>query len=494
MADRFRLGPWEVDAAGHRLARPGGGGLETVRLEPRVMDLLVALAGRPGEVVSREELLDTVWEGAFVTDEALTTAVYQLRRALGDDARRARFVETVSKGGYRLVAPVEPLATPAPARRAPESADVPAQPGIPARAQGAGGTGWRWAAALAGSLLLAAFGVARWSPRPGSVEILGALPSPTSELPAWLVSPARSAPLPMLPLPPSGTGRQASEALQQGWRLLERTGPDAVAAALDRFERAAALDPRDPRARAGLAEALVRARSYGLREPAEAGERARAAAAAGVALGPKLAATHRALAYVRLAVDWDFAGAELELARALALDPGSARVHSLLAQIHFVAGRREAALASIARARRLAPDSPGIQSLAGTLAAMLERPELAERAYLRALALDPGAEEPVRGLAKLRSAREEALRGAPETEPRAGLDRLASMASEGPVSPSYLAALYAELGDEREAFAWLDRAWRDRDPGLFFLRYDRRWQPYRDHPRVRELLDRLSAS
>jgi DNA-binding winged helix-turn-helix (wHTH) protein/tetratricopeptide (TPR) repeat protein len=480
MADRFRLGPWEVDAAGHRLARPGGGGLETVRLEPRVMDLLVALAGRPGEVVSREELLDTVWEGAFVTDEALTTAVYQLRRALGDDARRARFVETVSKGGYRLVAPVEPLPGAAPPRPALPGA-VPASPAA-ARPSGPGASGsaWRWAAALAGSLLLAALALARLDP--GAEPIRDPLGG----------SGAEAAAVPTIS--PAAPGAEAGAALEEAWRLLERTGPDAVAAALDRFERAAALDPRDPRARAGLAEALVRARSYGLREPAEAGERARAAAAAGVALGPELAATHRALAYVRLAVDWDFAGAELELARALALDPGSARVHSLLAQIHFVAGRREAALASIARARRLAPDSPGIQSLAGTLAAMLERPELAERAYLRALALDPGAEEPVRGLAKLRSAREEALRGAPETQPREGLDRLASMASEGPVAPSYLAALYAELGDEREAFAWLDRAWRDRDPGLFFLRYDRRWQPYRDHPRVRELLDRLSAS
>ena len=429
MAERFKLGPWEVDAAGHRLVRRGSGDDETVRLEPRVMDLLVALAGRPGEVVSREELLDTVWEGAFVTDEALTTAVYQLRRALGDDARRARFVETVAKGGYRLVPPVEPISNPAAVR----------QPV------------WRWGAALAASLVLAALGLARLDP-------------------------------------------EADPTLDPGWELLERTGSEAVAEALDAFERAAALRPGDPLARAGLAEALVRARGYGLLTPTEAAPRARAAARAAVALGPELADAHRALAFVRLALDWDFAGAEAAAGRALALDPDHPRVHSLLAQLHFVAGRREAALTSIERARRLAPASPGIQNLAGTLAAVLDRPEEAERSYRRALALDPGSEEPVLGLEKLRSARDEALRGAPETGPREGLDRLASMASEGPVSPSHLAALYAEIGDEREALAWLERAWRDRDTGLFFLRYDHRWQPYRDHPRVRELLDRLSAS
>jgi tetratricopeptide (TPR) repeat protein len=170
-------------------------------------------------------------------------------------------------------------------------------------------------------------------------------------------------------------------------------------------------------------------------------------------------------------------------------------VQSLLAQLHFVAGRGEAALAAIERAQRLAPESPGIQGLAGTLAAVLGWPELAERAYLRALALDPGAEEPLRGLEKLRSAREEAIRGAPpDTDFRERLDRLASMASEGPVPPSHLAALYAEIGNECQALDWLDRAWLDRDPGLFFLRYDSRWRPYRDHPRVRELLKRLSTS
>ncbi len=80
------------------------------------MEVLVLLAARAGEVVSREELLAAVWAGSVVGDDALTQAVIKLRRALGDDARTPAYIETIAKRGYRLVAPVrwapEPPAPP----------------------------------------------------------------------------------------------------------------------------------------------------------------------------------------------------------------------------------------------------------------------------------------------------------------------------------------------------------------------------------------------
>jgi hypothetical protein len=72
-----------------------------VSLEPRVLDLLRCLAGQPGVVLSREGLIDAVWGLGDGSDEALTQAVAKLRRALGDDIRAPRFIETVSKSGYR---------------------------------------------------------------------------------------------------------------------------------------------------------------------------------------------------------------------------------------------------------------------------------------------------------------------------------------------------------------------------------------------------------
>lgn len=451
MARVFRVGPWQADPATNRLGRRG----ESVRIEPKVMDLLVALAARPGEVVSREELLASVWEGAYVSDQVLTTAVYQLRRALGDDARAPTFVEAVPKRGYRLVAAVGPAAE-GPSVRTPTA---------PARKRPARSIARRWGA-LAAVVALAALGLGRFGPHPPGLGD----PETGAESP-------REAP-------------EVEVAVRAGWELLDRTGPDAASRALALFERAAALAPRDPLARSGLAEALVRARLLGLRPGPESLARARTAAEAGVALDPERAATHRALALVLLA-DWDFAGAAASLDRARALAPHDPRVLALLGQIHFIAGRPEAALASIEEARAGAPASPGIQTLAGHLTSGLGRPALAARAYARALALDPDAEEPARGLAKLRSAASEDAGESPPLDAREVLARLMLKLAEGPVPPSHVASLYAEIGAEAEALEWLDRACRSRDPGVFFLRYDSRWEPYRDHPRVRSLLARL---
>src|SRR5262245_20308582 len=70
------------------------------------MDLLVFLANTAGRVVPKDELIDAVWDGRFIADTTLTRAVADLRRALGDDQRSPRYIETIPKRGYRLVAAV----------------------------------------------------------------------------------------------------------------------------------------------------------------------------------------------------------------------------------------------------------------------------------------------------------------------------------------------------------------------------------------------------
>jgi len=77
-----------------------------VHLEPKVMDLLVYLAQHPGQVHSREDLLDHVWNGVVVSDEALTNAIIKLRKAFNESAKNPKFIETVPKRGYRLIAQV----------------------------------------------------------------------------------------------------------------------------------------------------------------------------------------------------------------------------------------------------------------------------------------------------------------------------------------------------------------------------------------------------
>lgn len=78
----------------------------TTRVEPKAMQVLVLLASNVGQVVTREELEDTVWANVIVGPDALTNSIIKLRKALGDQPRNARFIETIPKTGYRLIAEV----------------------------------------------------------------------------------------------------------------------------------------------------------------------------------------------------------------------------------------------------------------------------------------------------------------------------------------------------------------------------------------------------
>ena len=81
---------------------------EVVHLEPKVMEVLVYFASRPGEVITREELERDVWRGALIGYDAVTATVIKLRKALLDNARQPRIIATIPKKGYQLIVPVNP--------------------------------------------------------------------------------------------------------------------------------------------------------------------------------------------------------------------------------------------------------------------------------------------------------------------------------------------------------------------------------------------------
>jgi Tol biopolymer transport system component/DNA-binding winged helix-turn-helix (wHTH) protein len=127
----FRIGNCLVRSSLNRVVTPEA----TVSLEPKVMRVLVRLAERPGEVVTKEALFRDVWEGAYVTEDVLTRAVGELRRLFGDEAGRPHVIETIRKSGYRLIAPVtrerageaDGHVAPAPTARAPMALARPAR-------------------------------------------------------------------------------------------------------------------------------------------------------------------------------------------------------------------------------------------------------------------------------------------------------------------------------------------------------------------------------
>jgi TolB-like protein/DNA-binding winged helix-turn-helix (wHTH) protein/Flp pilus assembly protein TadD len=127
VSDGFRIGDWDVVPLQGRIVRVGSDGQEFRRVRPKAMDVLCALAAHDGQVVERDDLLAEVWGRTAVTDEPLTSTIGELRRLLGErQGSERRYIETIPKRGYRLLAPVEPL--PGTLSEQPDEPDAAAPP------------------------------------------------------------------------------------------------------------------------------------------------------------------------------------------------------------------------------------------------------------------------------------------------------------------------------------------------------------------------------
>ncbi len=102
MQDTFKVGDRLVSPRLNTISRNG----TTNRVEPKAMQVLTCLAAQPGKVVSKEDLIETVWAETHVTDDVLTGCISALRRAFEDNPRTPAFIQTIPKSGYRLIAPV----------------------------------------------------------------------------------------------------------------------------------------------------------------------------------------------------------------------------------------------------------------------------------------------------------------------------------------------------------------------------------------------------
>lgn len=140
--DSFRFERFRLDPGQRTLSRDGA----AVDLPARYFDALGLLVREAGRLVSKDRFLDEVWRGVPVTDEALTQCIKTLRRKLGDEAARPRFIETVPKHGYRFIAPVE----------AGEVTATAPQPALPEAGERAPEGQWRRLLLLAGAGTLGA--------------------------------------------------------------------------------------------------------------------------------------------------------------------------------------------------------------------------------------------------------------------------------------------------------------------------------------------------
>lgn len=96
----IRVGAWQFHVTSGELRNH----TEQVRLEPKMTELLLLLTERPGELVSRDDIMNRLWPQTIVGDDTLARTVSKLRKALADDSKQPQYIETLSKRGYRLIA------------------------------------------------------------------------------------------------------------------------------------------------------------------------------------------------------------------------------------------------------------------------------------------------------------------------------------------------------------------------------------------------------
>lgn len=316
--DSLRVGQWHADRQAGELTGPSG----TLRLEPKVMDLLFVLASQAGQVVTREQLMATLWPGLVVGEDSLARTVSKLRQSLGDDAKAPRYIETIAKRGYRLLAEVETAAV--------HAAEIPVAVSV--------ATAWRIrrpALVLSGviaMLVLVWAGIHFW--------------------------------------PASGPGLAADKHDQLVSRADDYYFQFSRAdneSAIELYQRVLGLHPDDAPALAGLANALAQrsirwpqlapgddreftrlgdalANGHLEREPARQQlRRARQMAERAVAVAPDSAAAYKALGFV-LSAQRQFAPALVAYRRAVALDPDAWGAMINIGDVMEISGRSDEAL------------------------------------------------------------------------------------------------------------------------------------------------------
>lgn len=472
---RARFADFEVDVRAGELLRAG----RRLRLPPKPFAVLLALLESPGEVVLRDELRRRLWPDNTVVDfdNNLNSAVNTLREVLADTAESPRYVETLPRRGYRLVAPVEWSRSPA---TAPAGLDpAPRQ----ARALGLVVT-------LALLVGVVAFLARRGDPGEGSV--------------------------------PREVDPAAYDAFLRGRRLLDgRAGQsraEIARYAVAELERATALDPAFAPAWAALSEAWQSVPA----PPREWEAPARAAARRALELDPDLGAAHLRLGLLHLYFDYDWEAAGRELDRAVELEPGSSPAHQALAGYLAILGRHDEAAASMRRAMELEPVAVAVTADAGWYRYVARDPRGALVLARRALDLEPGHPGALHylllahtALAEPIPARDAALayartRGAdPATlaaiatpeDPTAGLTafhrwslaRHEAEGARGYQAPGVLALDHLALGDKEAALTLLERAYAERSGWLVpFLGVYPAVDPLRGEPRFEELVRRLA--
>jgi serine/threonine-protein kinase len=312
---------------------------------------------------------------------------------------------------------------------------------------------------------------------------------------------------------------EAHDAYLKGTYHWQKVTPADLDTAERYFELALEKDPSYAPAFQGLSVVWVFRQQIGLVPPHEAGPKARAAAMQAIALDDESAGAHEVLAAIKTWIDWDWAGAEVELLRALELNPNAAITHGSYSQLLAFVGRTDEALAHSERALELDPVNAFLHALNAAVLCFDRRYDEALAAANTALAMQP--ENPIaayyavlaafntgrhsEALAAMKKhlnaiyaepADEKALEQAWAQDGITGAMRQAAtiMATRYPMGytlPEDTATFYAMAQEHDEALEWLERAFETRDPNMPYITLPV-FDPLRSDPRFLDLLRRMN--
>lgn len=325
----YEFEEFRLDAENPSLWRGG----ELVSISPKALEILILLVEKKGEIVTRENLLETVWKETFVEEGNINYTISLLRKALGDK----KFVQTVPRRGYRFVAEVKEVSTeietaqPAISENK-DAAQIESKSIVPVQ-KIKNRRAFLFAAAAA-ILLLSLFAFSWKSPSESKTKSN---------------------------LPPKADSMQA---YKRGMMILnDKDVENRARLAVDELQQAVTLDPTSAIAHAGLAEGLAStAVSMTNEKSAEFYAKAKIAVEKAFLLDENLFEAHLARGWIRRNGDWDWTGAEEDFKRALEINPKSALAHFRYSQLLSNLGRHKEALAEIEKAAAIDPLSEIILS------------------------------------------------------------------------------------------------------------------------------------
>jgi TolB-like protein/Tfp pilus assembly protein PilF len=424
-APHYQFGPFSFDAHGRVLLR----GSTDLRLPPKAAETLLVLVANAGAVVQKNALLDSVWGDTVVGEGSLTRTISLLRKALGGDAHTNTYIATVSKRGYRFVAPVtqKTVGEDRPASRrtmlmvlpfdnmsASRSQDYfsdglteemiaqlsrlnPERLGVIARSSSMVFKNTRKSIADIGRELGVEYvleGSVRRSR--GRMRIAAQLIQVCDETHVWAENYDRSvsdvlqlqcdvatavAREIQIRLTPRASRRFTAarevpanvyETYLKGRHAFNKRTEACMRESIALFQTALRHDPTYAPAYAGIADAEVMLACRGIVPAKETFRRARTAARRAVDLDGELGDAHGSLAHVRLH-DWDWEGLEQDFRRATELSPSHAIVYYWFAEYLMCQGRPDEAVASARTAHRMDPLSPVICSSLGMILYLAHR-------------------------------------------------------------------------------------------------------------------------